>query len=464
MPFTSPRPLVPRKYSRAVSVHRSCVVSTRLVHVEWTRLVGAGSPRTILRRLALTYSIPPVLSRAPPCGSTETKGLDLDALGIVDGKFCWVVFVDILVLQARKHEKQPCHFWRTGSSRWWRKRSPTVVGGGGQTRCKGGGALRVANSVAYSIFCRRVCSVFGAARPETAPAHFQPLVCPVARFFMFWGGWGARNVGRYRDICLGWVNVRDCAGNHPTVFVDGCRAGPRAGKKSYVFWVSSVSRDQMLACLGRSLKCSCLFPLPHASGRGWSACVLRLQADGNLLDASSFAAYTALNTARIPKVCSVCNAAGAPRRRPPHTLSSSHTCVSLFSTYIRLFMLGVKLGVVSCCDAVRFLCEDGEPFSEVGTLLLVTPRESCMTFTPHITSFVGIHEARAFRLRHFLGERVSPRRTIASMGTFSFLAHYSLRSLCVLVAFSAFYRVSLFLVICNTAPRPPPPLEIRAKR
>ncbi|CAN0489578.1 unnamed protein product, partial [Ectocarpus sp. 8 AP-2014] len=27
-------------------------------------------------------------------------GLDLDALGIVDGKFCWVVFVDILVLQA----------------------------------------------------------------------------------------------------------------------------------------------------------------------------------------------------------------------------------------------------------------------------------------------------------------------------------------------------------------------------
>ncbi|CAN0347599.1 unnamed protein product [Ascophyllum nodosum] len=29
-------------------------------------------------------------------------GLDLDALGIVDGKFCWVVFVDILILQARK--------------------------------------------------------------------------------------------------------------------------------------------------------------------------------------------------------------------------------------------------------------------------------------------------------------------------------------------------------------------------
>lgn len=29
-------------------------------------------------------------------------GLDLDALGIVDGKFCWVVFVDILVLQVNR--------------------------------------------------------------------------------------------------------------------------------------------------------------------------------------------------------------------------------------------------------------------------------------------------------------------------------------------------------------------------
>lgn len=38
----------------------------------------------------------------PPLTSTTTNGLpglDLDALGIVDGKFCWVVFVDILVLQ-----------------------------------------------------------------------------------------------------------------------------------------------------------------------------------------------------------------------------------------------------------------------------------------------------------------------------------------------------------------------------
>lgn len=27
------------------------------------------------------------------------SGLDMEALGIVSGKFCWVVYVDILVLQ-----------------------------------------------------------------------------------------------------------------------------------------------------------------------------------------------------------------------------------------------------------------------------------------------------------------------------------------------------------------------------
>lgn len=40
-------------------------------------------------------------------------------------------------------------------------------------------------------------------------------------------------------------------------------------------------------------------PPPPLSPADPPAC---LQADGNLLDASSFAAYTALNTARIPKV------------------------------------------------------------------------------------------------------------------------------------------------------------------
>ncbi|CAM9972971.1 unnamed protein product, partial [Ectocarpus sp. 12 AP-2014] len=41
-----------------------------------------------------------VLSGALERSMRGVGGLDLDALGIVDGKFCWVVFVDILVLQA----------------------------------------------------------------------------------------------------------------------------------------------------------------------------------------------------------------------------------------------------------------------------------------------------------------------------------------------------------------------------
>ena len=103
-------------------------------------------------------------------------------------------------------------------------------------------------------------------------------------------------------------------------------------------------------------------------------------------------------------------------------------------------------------------------FRKSARFLLVTPRESCMTFTPHITSSVGYMKLERPDCATFWASACRRAVPLRCMGTFSFLAHYSLRSLCVLVAFSAFYRVFLFLVICNTAPRPPPPLEIRTKR
>lgn len=158
------------------------------------------------------FSPPP---RPLRCGSTNhTKGLDLDALGIVQGKFCWVVFVDILVLQARDKRNETTVLQRGERGRGRRKRGGGWGSGGGR-----GGDLvtRTAElSCCHSLVTVRVVNAarVGVVSPVLHGPKVHPLPPSGARLLIlavvFWRH-------RAREVDIFEIAREKYAGNRPVL-------------------------------------------------------------------------------------------------------------------------------------------------------------------------------------------------------------------------------------------------------
>lgn len=100
-------------------------------------------------------------------------------------------------------------------------------------------------------------------------------------------------------------------------------------------------------------------PLSRLGMRFWLT-YIRLQADGNLLDASSFAAYTALRTARIPKVRheSLEEHRGTPKQHPYFFLfvTPKYWHSYFFLLYPHQHLATSYVADRSRCDAVSLCC------------------------------------------------------------------------------------------------------------